>query len=196
MGYAQLAQRKVDPESPVARHLAIIEKETKRCKVIIENLLRFARKEKTKFTPTDVNCVILDALTIVDHQLTINHVQIEKSLAEDLPMVNGNDNQLQQVLINLMINAQQAMPEGGKVRLMTRALPPHVEIRVSDTGIGIPKQNQQKIFEPFFTTKPAGEGTGLGLSVSYGLLKEHGGELLVESEEGAGTTFILLIPAI
>jgi signal transduction histidine kinase len=194
MGYAQLAQRKIDPESPVARHLAIIEKETKRCKVIIENLLRFARQEKTAFMPTDLNRVILDAVTIVDHQLTLNHVKIERTLSETLPKVNGNDNQLQQVCINLMINAQQAMPEGGTVHLTTRAIPPYVEIRVSDTGIGIPKENLKKIFEPFFTTKPVGTGTGLGLSVSYGLIKDHSGQILVESEEGKGTTFTLLIP--
>ncbi len=196
MGYAQLAQRRVDLESPVSRYLAIIEKEAKRCKVIIENLLRFARQEKTVFMPTDIRRVIEDAIAIVDHQLGINHVQIEKSLADDLPKINGNDNQLQQVLINLLINAQQAMPGGGTVHLATRAVHPHVEIRVSDTGAGIPKENLQKIFEPFFTTKPVGTGTGLGLSVSYGLVKEHGGQILVESEVGKGTTFAILIPAI
>ncbi len=196
MGYAQLAQRKIDPESPVARHLAIIEKETKRCKVIIENLLRFARQEKTAFMPTDLNRVILDAVTIVDHQLGINHITIEKAFAEPLPKINGNDNQLQQVLINLMINAQQAMPEGGTLRLATRAIPPYVEIRVSDTGTGIPEENLKKIFEPFFTTKPVGTGTGLGLSVSYGLIKDHGGQILVASEVGKGTTFTLLIPEV
>jgi signal transduction histidine kinase len=194
LGYAQLALRKVDKESPLARQLEIIEKETKRCKTIIENLMKFARQEKAEFTPTDINQVVEDAVAIVDHQLTINKVKIEKRLTADLPKINGNGNQLQQVLMNLMINAQQAMAEGGQVSLMTRRVEDQVEIRVSDTGPGIPKEIQQKIFEPFFTTKPVGKGTGLGLSVSYGIIKDHAGQIRLESEVGKGTTFILTFP--
>jgi signal transduction histidine kinase len=196
LGYAQLALRKVDKENPLARQLEIIEKETKRCKAIIENLMKFARQEKAEFTPTDINQVVEDAVAIVDHQLTINKVKIEKRLTADLPKINGNGNQLQQVLMNLMINAQQAMAEGGQVILTTHRAEDQVKIRVSDTGPGIPKEIQQKIFEPFFTTKPVGKGTGLGLSVSYGIIRDHAGQIRLESEVGKGTTFILTFPTL
>ncbi len=196
LGYAQLALRKVEKESPIARQLEVIEKETKRCKAIIENLMKFARQEKAEFTPTDINQVVEDAVAIVDHQLTINKVKIEKRPAADLPPIHGNDNQLQQVLMNLMINALQAMPGGGLVTLSTAQVENQVEIRVSDTGPGIPHEIQQKIFEPFFTTKAVGQGTGLGLSVSYGIVKDHGGQIRLESEVGKGTTFILAFPVV
>lgn len=194
LGYAQLALRKVEKESPLAKQLEIIEKETKRCKAIIENLMKFARQEKAEYGPTDLNQVVGDAVAIVDHQLTINRVKIAKALTEGLPSVRGNANQLQQVLMNLMINAQQAMAEGGTVTLTTQSVPGGVEVRVSDTGPGIPKEIQQKIFEPFFTTKPVGKGTGLGLSVSYGIIKDHGGQVQLESGPGKGATFILSFP--
>ncbi|HEY5600071.1 MAG TPA: ATP-binding protein, partial [Candidatus Manganitrophaceae bacterium] len=194
LGYAQLALRKVDKESPLFKQLEIIEKETKRCKGIIENLMKFARQEKTEFAPTDINQVVEDAVAIVDHQLTINRVKIEKILYPDLPKIKGNGNQLQQVLMNLMINAQQAMPEGGQVKVSTARVNGQAELRVADNGPGIPEEIRQKIFEPFFTTKPVGKGTGLGLSVSYGIVKDHGGQIGVESEVGKGTTFILTLP--
>lgn len=195
LGYAQLALRKVEKDSPLAKQLEIIEKETKRCKNIIENLMKFARQEKAEFAPIEVNQVIEDAVAIVDHQLTINRVKIEKELTAGLPKIHGNGNQLQQVLMNLMINAQQAMAEGGKVRVSTRQVEGLIELRIADTGPGIPPEIQQKIFEPFFTTKPVGKGTGLGLSVSYGIIKDHGGQIRLESEVGKGTTFILTFPA-
>lgn len=195
LGYAQLALRKVEKESPLARQLEIIEKETKRCKTIIENLMKFARQEKAEFAPTDLNQVVEDAVAIVDHQLTINKVKIEKQLTAGLPKIQGNGNQLQQVLMNLMINAQQAMAEGGRVTVSTDRIDSQVEIRVSDTGPGIPPEIQQKIFEPFFTTKPVGKGTGLGLSVSYGIVRDHGGQIRLESEIGKGAAFILSFPA-
>jgi two-component system, NtrC family, sensor kinase len=194
LGYTQLALRKIEKESPIAKQLQIIEKETKRCKGIIENLMKFTRQEKAETAPTDLNQVVEDSVAIVDHQLTINKVKIEKALAADLPKINGNGNQLQQVLMNLMINAQQAMPEGGSVKISTQQSAGRIEIQVTDTGPGIPKEIRQKIFEPFFTTKPVGKGTGLGLSVSYGIIKDHGGQIQVQSEIGKGTTFILTFP--
>jgi signal transduction histidine kinase len=137
-----------------------------------------------------------DACAIVNHQLELNKVKLEKDLAPDLPTILGNANQLQQVLMNLMINAQQAMNgKPGMVSVITRLLKPdHVEIRVKDTGPGIPAEIQKRIFEPFFTTKPAGKGTGLGLSVSFGIIKDHKGEIRVESEEGKGSEFIITLP--
>ena len=196
LGIAQLSLRGVDGGHPLEKNLKIIEKETKRCKVIIENLLKFARQEQVEFDEVEIPQVMADALAIVDHQLGINNVKVEQELEEGIPTCKGNANQLQQVLMNLMINAQQAMGgNAGTVKLSARKLEQgQVELRVSDTGPGIPKEIQQKIFEPFFTTKPAGQGTGLGLSVTYGIIKDHGGEIRLESEVGEGTTFIITLP--
>jgi len=194
LGYAQLALRKTPPESPLARPLGIIEKETKRCKAIIDNLLRFARAEKTAFEPLNLNQVVEDAVAIVDHQLSLNRIQLQKACAPQPLQISGNANQIQQVLINLMINAQQAMPDGGAMQIGTRRVANQIEVFVSDTGPGIPPEIQAKIFEPFFTTKPVGQGTGLGLSVSYGIVKDHGGQIRLESEPGKGTTFRLTFP--
>jgi signal transduction histidine kinase len=198
LGYVQLSLRKVEPESPIHNNLKVIEKETRRCKTIIDNLLKFARQEKVAHEPIEVNRVAEDTAALVDHQLGMHQVRLEKALAESLPRVLGNANQLQQVLLNIILNAEQAM-EGkpGTIRIETAGQEDgRVEIRVRDTGPGIPKEIQARLFEPFFTTKPAGKGTGLGLSVTYGIVKDHKGEILVESEPGQGATFIIRLPAV
>ncbi len=196
LGYAQLSLRKVEEGNQLHTNLKVIEKETKRCKNIIDNLLKFARQEKVSYMPTDVNSIVEDAAAIVDHQLGIHKIKLEKRLAQGLPRILGNGNQIQQVLMNLMINAQQAM-EGrpGVITLETvLADAGHVEIRIADDGPGIPEEIRAKIFEPFFTTKVAGKGTGLGLSVSYGIIRDHGGVISVESQLGKGTLFIISLP--
>ncbi|HBA88827.1 MAG TPA: two-component sensor histidine kinase [Geobacter sp.] len=197
LGITQLSLRGVEDGHPLEKNLHIIEKETKRCKTIIENLLRFARQEQVEFCEVDVAQVAADALAIVDHQLGINSIRVEKELEPGLPTCRGNANQLQQVLMNLMINAQQAMGgAGGTVKLSARSCEGGgVELRVADNGPGIPPGIRGRIFDPFFTTKPAGQGTGLGLSVTYGIVKDHGGEIRLESEEGKGTAFIITLPA-
>jgi len=197
LGITQLSLRGVEGGHPLQKNLLIIEKETKRCKTIIENLLKFARQEQVAFDAVDIPQVVADAVAIVDHQLGIHSIRVEQDLEPGLPDCQGNANQLQQVLMNLMINAQQAMAgSSGTLKLSARrGERDGVELRVSDTGPGIPKEIQGRIFDPFFTTKPAGEGTGLGLSVTYGIVKEHGGEIRLESEEGEGTTFVITLPA-
>ena len=196
LAYAQLALRKLNPTDSLFESLEIIEKETKRCKKIMENLLKFSRQEKVQFQITDVNRVVEDTAALADHQLGLHKVRLEKDLEPNLPAILGDANQLEQVLMNLLINAQQAM-EGrpGSVKIATRLAPgDRIEIQVRDTGPGIPEEIQAKIFEPFFTTKPAGKGTGLGLSVSYGIIKNHKGEIRVESGVGQGTTFTISLP--
>jgi signal transduction histidine kinase len=198
LGLTQLCLRKAEKESQLEKNLKIIEKETKRCKEIVENLLKFARQEKVAFGPFDINQVAEDASAIVAHQLSINQVKMKKEFATDLPKVVCNPNQIQQVLINFLINAQQAM-EGnpGSVTLSTRAAgADQIQVLVSDTGPGMSKEVQAKIFEPFFTTKAAGKGTGLGLSVTYGIIQEHKGSITVESEPGQGASFILTFPTV
>jgi signal transduction histidine kinase len=196
LGCAQLSLMEVQEGTPLHKNLEIIEKETGRCRTIIDNLMKFARQEKALFEPTEVNQVVDAACAIINHQLELQQVKIIKDLEEQLPEIHGNSNQLQQVLMNLMINAQQAMEgEPGKVTVSTRRNDAgEIEIVVSDTGPGIPEEIQTKLFEPFFTTKPTGQGTGLGLSVSFGIIKDHHGEITVESEVGKGTEFIIRLP--
>jgi two-component system, NtrC family, sensor kinase len=198
LGYVQLSMRKIEKDTPVHNNLLIIEKETKRCRLIIDNLMKFARQEKVAHMPVDLNVVAEEAAAIVDHQLGVNLVKLRKEFAPSLPPVFGNGNQVEQVLINLMINAQQAMDgKPGLIELRTAlADPGAVEITVKDDGPGIPKEIQAKIFEPFFTTKAAGKGTRLGLSVSYGIIKDHKGDIRVESEPGQGTTFVITLPVV
>jgi len=196
LGYAQLTLRKLDEDSPFRKNLSIIETETRRCTDIITNLLKFARQEGAETGPTDVNAVVDAALQIVDHQLGVNYVKIHKELDPSLPMCEGNANQLQQVIMNFAINAQQAMgDDGGNLTVRTRCDDGGaIRLEVEDDGPGIPEHIRDKIFEPFFTTKPAGEGTGLGLSVTYGIIKDHGGDIRIEDVTGGGTRFVVTLP--
>jgi signal transduction histidine kinase len=197
LGLTQLSLRKAEKDSTVHENLTIIEKEATRCATIIQNLLKFARQEKVAFESVDLNQVAKDAMAIVEHQLEMNKVKIRTNFAPDLPAIPGNANQIQQVLINLMINAQQAMRGNpGEVTVTTASSnASHVQVQVRDDGPGIPEDIQAKIFEPFFTTKEVGKGTGLGLSVSYGIIKEHKGDIQVESSPETGTKFNITFPA-
>jgi two-component system NtrC family sensor kinase len=197
LGYAQLTLRKLDDDDPLVKNITVIEKEAKRCKNIIENLMGFARQEHVEHAPCEINQIVSDAVTIVDHQLTINRITIKNLSADGLPKVMANSNQIQQVLMNLMINAQQAMEVNGEGLLLIRTRlrkDRFVSIVIADNGPGMNEEVQKKLFEPFFTTKPAGKGTGLGLSVSYGIINEHGGKITVQSTEGKGTVFIITLP--
>lgn len=198
LGHAQLCLRKLKEDDPLHNHISIIEHETRRCTEIITNLMKFARQEKMEYQPTDLNDVAKHAMAIVDHQLSLNEVKIQMNLADNLPEINGNANQLQQVLMNFAINAQQALDgKPGVVRLTTSKTDDgDVLLVFADNGPGIPEDIREKIFEPFFTTKPAGKGTGLGLSVTYGIIKDHKGEITIESELGTGTAFVMKFPGI
>ncbi len=196
LGYTQLSMQKLEKDTPFYKNLQTIEKEAKRCKSIIENLMKFARPDKVELRPTNLNLVVKDAMAIVNHQMNLNQIKLEKYLDPKLPPVTADANQIEQVLINLLINAQQAM-EGnpGTIRVSTRYNSEgEVVICLRDSGPGIPNEIKDKIFEPFFSTKATGKGTGLGLSVSYGIMKDHRGEIKVESKPGKGTTFILTFP--
>lgn len=196
LGMAQIYGRQAEAGGPIQQAMATIEKETKRCKTIIDNLLKFARQEKVHLEPTDVGLVIQDAASIMRHQLELKGVKLETEVDEGLPQIDASANQLQQIFMNLMLNAQQAMEGRPGHVLVTarREQPGTVVLRVKDDGPGIPKHIQQRIFEPFFTTKPAGQGTGLGLSVTFGIVRDHGGAITVESEPGQGTTFVITLP--
>ena len=196
LGFAQLSKRKIDDPVALRNNLDVIERETRRCSEIIGSLMQFARQERPERQPTDVNGAVQHALSIVDHQLSLKKVRIVRELAPALPVVVGNANQLEQALINLMINAQQAMqPDGGQVTVRTTYEGDKVLVSVEDTGPGVPEEIRQRIFEPFFTTKKVGQGTGLGLSVTYGLIKDHGGDITVGSGSTGGALFTIVLPA-
>ncbi|MCP5090826.1 MAG: HAMP domain-containing histidine kinase [Gammaproteobacteria bacterium] len=195
LGYAQLSKRKLEQPEVVRQHLDTIEAETKRCNEIIGNLMQFSRQEKGEFADIHLNEVIEKAVGIVDHQLGLKNVHVQTNLANDDPVILGNANQLQQVLMNLAINAQQAMePEGGTVDIESYTDENHVHVSVSDTGPGIPDDVAAKIFEPFYTTKAAGQGTGLGLSVTYGIIRDHKGHIHVERSDAGGARFVIQFP--
>jgi signal transduction histidine kinase len=195
LGYAQLSKRKLSQPEVVRKHLDTIENETRRCNEIIGNLMQFSRQEKGEFTDVAINKVVEKSVGIVDHQLGLNNVHVNMELAPDIPEIIGNPNQLQQVLMNLAINAQQAMgPDGGNVDIATYCDDDNVYISVSDTGPGISEEVAEKIFEPFYTTKAAGKGTGLGLSVTYGIIRDHKGDIRVEKTDGGGARFVIELP--
>jgi signal transduction histidine kinase len=195
LGCTQVALLDAEPNSMLEGNLQMIEKETSRCADIINNLMKFARQEKAKLEPTQVNSVVADAIAIINHQLQMHQVKVIQDLDQQLDEIQGNSNQLQQVLMNLMINAQQAMEgDRGSVTVTTRQFDDAVEIRVRDDGPGIPAETLPKLFEPFFTTKATGKGTGLGLSVTYGIIQDHNGEITVESAVGNGTEFVIRLP--
>jgi two-component system NtrC family sensor kinase len=143
-----------------------------------------------------VNRLVVDTADVVRPSLAQRQLAFELTTAPDLPAVLGHASQLQQVVLNLLTNAMDATPLGGRLRVVTQARPGHVELEVTDTGRGIPVEQQKRIFEPFFSTKAAGHGTGLGLSISAQIVREHQGRIEVTSAEGRGTTVRLLLPAL
>ena len=196
-GYAQMGQRKLPDGHPLGEYFRTIVRETDRSLEILKNLLKFARQETAEMSIIDLNTVVSDTVKLVSHQLMMKDVRVEARLCEQSLQVSGNANQIEQVLLNLFINAGDAMEgKGGGTITASTDMPDALtaRIRVADTGSGIPPEVVGKIFDPFFTTKPVGKGTGLGLSVSYGIVKEHKGEIAVESKVGEGTTFIIRIP--
>jgi two-component system NtrC family sensor kinase len=192
--YTQMLRERFETDDPRAELLEKIEKQTFRAAKIINNLLNFSRAAGSEFEPLDVNRVLLDVVSLVEHQLEASRIKVVREMAAELPMVRGNENRLQQVFFNLILNARDAMPSGGWLTLATRADDDAVVIEVRDTGTGIKREDIKRIYDPFFTTKGIGRGTGLGLSVSYGILQEHGGAIFVDSAPGQGTTFRVALP--
>jgi two-component system NtrC family sensor kinase len=164
---------------------------------IVQNLLRFARKYQPEKSPVDLNLVVRSTLELKAYEMKVDNIRIVEDITEDLPFIVGDANQLQQVFLNILNNAHQAMMEIRHQRLLrvsTRQKDGLVRVSIEDSGPGIPKSIMSRIFDPFFTTKPLGQGTGLGLSVSFGIIKEHRGSIRAESEPGRGATFIMDLP--
>ncbi|SHK54978.1 PAS domain S-box-containing protein [Desulfatibacillum alkenivorans DSM 16219] len=196
LGYTQLLLRNEDPENERHADLRIIEKHVKSCKVIVEDLLSFARGGETMKEPTDLHEVIDEVLQFLHHEPGRQDLAIAKEYSLDLPLAHVDKKKIRQVIMNLVINASHAVEGRGKILLATDFNPEKglASIWVKDNGPGIPKQNLARIFDPFFTTKPTGQGTGLGLSVSYGIIKSHGGDISVESAPGEGAAFHITLP--
>jgi len=195
--YAQMLSKQLQGDAPKSSLLEKITRQTFRASEIVNNLLNFSRTSGTEFTAVDVNKVITDTLALLEHQFKTSKVRVQGNLAQGLPVITGNPGRLQQVFLNLFLNAKDAMANGGTLRIAT-SNGESVSVLVSDTGSGIAQEYIHRIYDPFFTTKTSREGqprgTGLGLSVTYGIIQEHAGKIRVESRPGEGTTFYLDFP--
>jgi two-component system, NtrC family, sensor kinase len=198
--YAQLLSKHINGDQKLADLTDKITRQTFRASEIVNNLLNFSRTSATEFTDIDVNKVIGETLNLLEHQFKTSRIKVETDLERGLPMIHGNAGKLQQVFLNLFVNAKDAMTGGGTLRIAT-ANGNGVHVSISDTGAGIEPEHINKIYDPFFTTKTSPRegqprGTGLGLSVTYGIIQEHAGKIRVESLPGRGTTFHLEFPLI
>jgi two-component system NtrC family sensor kinase len=194
--YASLMAEDLPEDDSKRGDLARIVQETSRCKDIVKSLLEFARQTEPKMEPTDINRAITDGLFFLENQALFHNIKIIKKLDRFLPFVRGNAGQLKQVLINIIVNAAEAMHGNGTLTITTYPSSDRkwVFMEFTDTGEGIPEENFTRIFDPFFTTKEVGKGTGLGLATSYGIVEDHGGKISVKSKVGEGTTFTIELP--
>jgi two-component system NtrC family sensor kinase len=202
--YSALSLKKLNASGPemkeylkkLPKDLEMIRDSALRCDRIVKGLLDFSRHDPPKKELLDVNVALKNTIGMLSRYLEAQRIRIVEKFDEDLPPVEGDENTLRQVFVNIIRNAQDAMPDGGVLTIVSRKLDEgRIEIAVTDTGMGISEQNKSKLFEPFFTTKPPGKGTGLGLAISYGIVREHGGTIGAESVEGKGTTFRMVFPA-
>jgi two-component system NtrC family sensor kinase len=201
MGYSQLLQMRRDLDDRTKENLLKISDLALRCRKIVQNLLSFARKQKPERTLTDINDILEMTIELRSYELQVNNIEIRRELDPSLPKTIADAQQLQQVFLNVVTNAEQAMLEAhGKGRLIVRtrtdAQNEFIVVEIIDDGPGIPENYLTRIFDPFFTTKEVGKGTGLGLSISYGMIKEHGGNIYARSRPGEGATFIIELPVI
>jgi two-component system NtrC family sensor kinase len=196
LAFADMLRQKENMDQQDLEDLDLIIRETKRVRDIVRGLLDFARETPSVKKQLNINDLIRETLRLLGKREAFQGIYMVEDLAEDLPLVEFDKNQLQQVLLNLAINACEAMADGGTLLVSTSSADGKVVVKVTDTGTGIKREHLDKIFEPFFTTKPVGKGTGLGLSVTYGLVHQHGGTLQVDSEVGKGTTFTVILPAV
>ena len=194
--YIQMLGKQLPEDDPRHHLIEKIVKQTFRASEIVNNLLNFSRTGATEFQEVDLNVVIEETLSLVSHQFRTAHVQVIRTLEGKLPPVLGSSNRLQQVFLNLFMNARDAMPAGGMLEVRSGTNNGSVEVEVTDNGLGIQREQLSRIFDPFFTTKSTARGTGLGLSVSYGIIQEHAGKIEVRSTPGKGTSFRLEFPAV
>jgi len=201
MGYSQLLQLRKDLDERVRDSLLKINNLAMRCQKIVQNLLSFARKQKPERTLSSVNDILERTIELRNYELAVNNIELVRELERNLPKTIADSHQLQQVFLNVITNAEQAMLQAhGRGRLVIRSRSAveksRIIVEISDDGPGIPEAQISRIFDPFFTTKEVGKGTGLGLSLSYGIIKEHGGDIYAVSRLGEGATFYIELPII
>ncbi len=194
--FTQMLLEGADPQDPRTRLLEKIERQTFRAAKIVNGLLTLSRPASADRSLVDVNIIITDVIALLEHQFETHRIRVRRDLGETPGMVLGQEHKLQQVFLNLFLNARDAMPKGGWLSVTTRVEAGKVIAEVSDTGSGIPSEYLARIYDPFFTTKAIGQGTGLGLSITYGIVREHDGGIDCESVMGQGTKFILSFPAV
>jgi signal transduction histidine kinase len=198
VGFTELALDDLPLDSPIRKDLDLVLQEARRARSVVRRLLDFARQSETSRVKADVNEIVDDVIMLTKHLMHTSHVVSEVRLGEGLPWVLVDRNQIKQVVINLVNNALYAMPQGGRLVVetaeQTRYNSHWITLTVRDTGVGIPPENLQRIFEPFFTTRADSGGTGLGLSVTYGIVTDHAGMIEVESAVQQGSTFVVWLP--
>jgi PAS domain S-box-containing protein len=182
------------PPTREEEYLASMEDGLRRVQKIVRQLLDFSQQHEPELSLADINSVVERVLVLTTHLFTSNQIQLIKELGVDLPVLMIDRHMIEQVLMNLVLNAIQATKPGGAITIRTRVTESHCVVEIEDTGCGIPASVLSRIFDPFFTTKGTGEGTGLGLSVSLGIVERHGGQILVDSEVGKGTMFTVCLP--
>jgi signal transduction histidine kinase len=192
--YAQMLTKQISGDDPKSKLLEKIAKQTFRASEIVNSLLNFSRTSKTEFEEVDLNRVVRETLSLIEHQLEKAGVRVDFTPSLQSACVRGNFGKLQQVFLNLFLNARDAMETGGRLRVSTRTDDEHAQVEVADSGRGIAPEDLPRIYDPFFTTKGAKKGTGLGLAVTYGIVREHGGTINVKSLPGDGATFVVDLP--
>jgi two-component system NtrC family sensor kinase len=194
MNTLELLKTEVSPQSKRRKILEMAHSETIRLSDMLRKMLSFSKPDQEERQPVDINSIIDEILLLHEKQLRELDITIAPNFADGLGRVNASKNQLRQVFLNMVANARDAMPDGGSLTVTTSNEADMIKVEVTDTGMGIPEENISKIFDSFFTTKDEVKGVGLGLSVCYGFIKEHGGDINVQSQVGAGTTFTITLP--
>jgi two-component system NtrC family sensor kinase len=194
MNTLELLKTEVSPQSKRRKVLEMALSETLRLSELLRKMLSFSKPDQEEKQAVDLNTILDEILLLHEKQLQENDIKIKTSFAAELPPIMASKNQLRQVFLNLVANARDAMPAGGTLSVKTAAAPEHAIIEITDTGIGIKEEHLKKIFDSFFTTKDSVKGVGLGLSVCYGFIKDHGGDIQVESQLDSGTTFTITLP--
>ena len=198
--YAKLMKKRLarepNPNSENIAMLDLVESESRRCGEIVKNLMTFARPTSMNREPVDLNAIIDRCVRLVQHQLKLKNIELHLALDPELGTVRCDQGQIEQVILALVINAIDAMNNGGNLSLFTRLMPNHtdVQIEVRDDGAGMPPEILAKMFEPFFTTKEHGRGLGLGLAISRNIVDRHAGKIVVTSKPGQGTSFVITLP--
>ncbi|MGD8259119.1 MAG: ATP-binding protein, partial [Desulfobacterales bacterium] len=194
MNTLELLKTEISPESKRRKILEMALSETVRLSDLLRKMLSFSKPDQEERQPVEINSVLDEILLLHEKQLKENDINIASTLSEGLGLVNASKNQLRQVFLNMIANARDAMPSGGTLSVITSGDQNAIKVEVSDSGIGIAEENMGKIFDSFFTTKDEIKGVGLGLSVCYGFIKDHGGDIQVNSQVGNGTTFTVSLP--